>query len=77
MMGRKKVLITGAAGRIGEVMRQGLRECYDLRLMYHRTVREAAAGRGGRPRQRRRSGRYGRGGRWRRCGSPPRRRSRG
>ena len=43
-MGRKKVLITGAAGRIGEVMRQGLRECYDLRLMYHRTVREAAAG---------------------------------
>ena len=43
-MGRKKVLITGAAGRIGEVMRQGLRESYDLRLMYHRTVREAAAG---------------------------------
>ena len=43
-MGRKKVLITGAAGRIGEVMHQGLRECYDLRLLYHRTVREAAAG---------------------------------
>ena len=43
-MSRKKVLITGAAGRIGEVMRQGLRESYDLRLMYHRTVREAAAG---------------------------------
>ncbi len=43
-MGRKKVLITGAAGRIGAVLRQGLRECYDLRLLYHRTVREAAAG---------------------------------
>ena len=43
-MGRKKVLITGAAGRIGEVMHQGLRECYDLRLLYHRTVREAAEG---------------------------------
>ncbi len=44
MMGRKKVLITGAAGRIGEVLHQGLRECYDLRLMYHRTVREVAEG---------------------------------
>ena len=44
MMGRKKVLITGAAGRIGEVLHQGLRECYDLRLLYHRTVREAAEG---------------------------------
>ena len=41
-MGRKKVLITGSAGRIGEVLHQGLRECYDLRLMYHRTVREVA-----------------------------------
>ncbi len=43
-MGRKKVLITGAAGRIGEVLRHGLRECYDLRVLYHRTVRPAAAG---------------------------------
>ena len=37
-MGRKKVLITGAAGSIGKVMRQGLKERYELRLMYHRTV---------------------------------------
>ena len=75
-MGRKKVLITGAAGRIGEVMRQGLRESYDLRLMYHRTLREAAGEevvRGSVADL----GRYGRGGRRRRCGSPPRRRSRG
>ena len=43
-MGRKKVLITGAAGRIGEVLRQGLRSGCDLRLLYHRTMREAAAG---------------------------------
>lgn len=43
-MNRKKVLITGAAGRIGEVLHQGLRECYDLRLLYHRTVREVASG---------------------------------
>ena len=42
-MGRKKVLITGAAGRIGEVLHQGLGESYDLRLLYHRTVRPAAA----------------------------------
>ena len=43
-MSRKKVLITGAAGRIGQVMRSGLKECYDLRLMYHRTVLEAEEG---------------------------------
>ena len=35
---RKRVLITGAAGRIGQVLRDGLRSHYDLRLMYHRTV---------------------------------------
>jgi uronate dehydrogenase len=43
-MGRKKVLITGAAGRIGLVMRAGLKDRYDLRLMYHRTVLSAADG---------------------------------
>jgi len=43
-MNRKKVLITGAAGRIGQVMRTGLKDRYDLRLMYHRTVLEAVEG---------------------------------
>ena len=43
-MSRKKVLITGAAGRIGQVMREGLKNRYDLRLMYHRTVLEAGEG---------------------------------
>jgi uronate dehydrogenase len=43
-MNRKKVLITGAAGRIGQVMRAGLKDRYDLRLMYHRTVLEAVEG---------------------------------
>ena len=43
-MKRKKVLITGAAGRIGLVMRAQLRERYDLRLMYHRTVLPATDG---------------------------------
>ena len=43
-MGRKKVLITGAAGRIGQVMRAGLKERYDLRLLYRRTVLPAAPG---------------------------------
>ena len=43
-MSRKKVLVTGAAGRIGQVMRTGLRDRYDLRLMYHRTILEAEEG---------------------------------
>lgn len=43
-MSRKKVLVTGAAGRIGQVMRAGLRDRYDLRLMYHRTILEAEEG---------------------------------
>lgn len=41
---KKKVLITGAAGRIGQVLRDGLRDRYRLRLMYHRTVLPAAPG---------------------------------
>lgn len=43
-MARKKVLITGAAGRIGQVCRAELSSRYDLRLMYHRTVLPAAEG---------------------------------
>jgi len=43
-MARKKVLVTGAAGRIGQVLRRGLKEGYDLRLLYHRTVLPAEAG---------------------------------
>lgn len=34
----KKVLITGAAGRIGRVLHAGLADRYQLRLMYHQTV---------------------------------------
>ena len=37
-MRRKKVLITGAAGEIGRVLAEGLRQDYDLRLLYHKTV---------------------------------------
>jgi len=43
-MERKRVLITGAAGRIGQALRAGLNSRYDLRLMYHRTVLPAAEG---------------------------------
>ena len=38
MAGQKRVLITGAAGRIGEVLHHGLRDRYPLRLMYHSKV---------------------------------------
>lgn len=37
-MSKKKVLITGAAGRIGQVLRDGLKDRYDLRVLYNRTV---------------------------------------
>lgn len=43
-MAKRKVLITGAAGRIGRVLREGLKERYDLRLLYHRTVLPARDG---------------------------------
>ncbi len=43
-MARKRVLITGAAGRIGVEVHRGLRERYDLRLMYHRKVLAAQNG---------------------------------
>lgn len=37
-MARKRVLITGAAGRIGKDLAERLRDRYDLRLLYHHTV---------------------------------------
>ncbi len=37
-MGRKKVLITGAAGEIGRVLAEDLKQDYNLRLLYHKTV---------------------------------------
>ncbi len=37
-MQKKKILITGAAGRIGRVLREGLRNDYRLRLLYHNTI---------------------------------------
>lgn len=36
--GRKRVLITGAAGRIGSSLAEQLKDRYDLRLQYHRAV---------------------------------------
>ena len=39
-MQNKKVLITGAAGRIGRVLREGLRDRYDIRILFNRTVTE-------------------------------------
>jgi NAD+ dependent glucose-6-phosphate dehydrogenase len=36
--GKKRVLITGAAGRIGASLAEQLRERYELRFQYHRTV---------------------------------------
>lgn len=38
---RKRVLITGAAGRIGSSLADHLKDRYDLRLHYHRTVPDA------------------------------------
>ena len=34
-MEKKRVLITGAAGRIGRVLRDGLKDRYRLRLLYN------------------------------------------
>ena len=42
-MAEKKLLITGAAGRIGRSLREQLCGSYQLRLMYHHTVLPAAA----------------------------------
>lgn len=37
---RKKLLITGAAGRVGTALRNHLRDRYDLRLLFHSTIPE-------------------------------------
>lgn len=37
-MGRKKILITGAAGSIGKVLKAGLKKWYRLRLLYHQNI---------------------------------------
>ncbi len=42
MIGRKRVLITGAGGKIGSSLRQSLKERYDLRLHYHHSPESAA-----------------------------------
>jgi len=39
-MAKKRVLITGAAGRIGSHLSEALKERYDLRVLYNRTVPE-------------------------------------
>lgn len=39
-MTRKRVLITGAAGRIGSSLAEFLKDRYDLRLHYHQTIPE-------------------------------------
>jgi nucleoside-diphosphate-sugar epimerase len=39
-MAKKRVLITGAAGRIGSSLAEQLKDRYDLRLHYHNTVPE-------------------------------------
>ena len=39
-MAKKKVLITGAAGRIGKVLREGLKDRYDIRILFNKTVTE-------------------------------------
>ncbi len=41
---RKKILITGAAGRIGRALNEGLRDRYGLRVLYNRTILEAEHG---------------------------------
>ena len=38
---KRRVLITGAGGRIGSHLAESLRDRYDLRLLYHRTIPDA------------------------------------
>src|SRR5689334_1223093 len=47
----KRVLITGAGGRIGQSLAARLADRYDLRLLYHRTIPETHAGAADRARQ--------------------------
>jgi len=37
-MGRKKILITGAAGSLGKVLKSSLKKWYRLRLLYHQNI---------------------------------------
>ena len=37
---KKRVLITGAAGRIGSSLAERLKDRYDLRVHYHRSIPE-------------------------------------
>ena len=37
-MGRKKILITGAAGSVGKVLNAGLKKWYRLGLLYHQNI---------------------------------------
>lgn len=37
-MAKKKVLITGAAGRIGKILREGLRDRYEIRVLFNRSL---------------------------------------
>ena len=39
-MAKKRVLITGAAGRIGSSLAEQLKDRYDLRVHYHHTIPE-------------------------------------
>ena len=43
-MGKKKVFITGGAGTIGTLLRNHLRDRYDLRLLFHSRVPELEPG---------------------------------
>lgn len=38
MAEKKRILITGAAGKIGTALRKHLRDRYDFKLMFHRTI---------------------------------------
>ena len=40
MSSRKKLFITGAAGLVGSALRRYLRDRYDFRLLFHRTIPE-------------------------------------
>ncbi len=44
MANKKKVLITGAAGRIGKVLNEGLKDRYEIRVLYNRTVLDSQYG---------------------------------
>ncbi|MEW6755169.1 MAG: NAD(P)-dependent oxidoreductase [Candidatus Latescibacterota bacterium] len=43
-MTRKKVFITGAAGRVGSALRRYLRDRYDVRLLFHSSIPQVEPG---------------------------------